>query len=347
VIARNTGALGGGGVASSYVDASVTINNCTIWGNSAGSECGGGGVLCRNASAMVTNSIIWGNTSPKGSEISVEDPASTLNIVYSNVGGGQAGVSVEAGCTLDWGEGNINANPYFAEPGHWADVNDPNMIVEPDDPNAMWIDGDYHLKSEVGRWDPYSGNWVMDDVTSPCIDRGDPNISVGNEPDPNGGIINIGAYGGTQEASMSIGQLPPLPPLVHWKLDEAEGDIAYDSAGVNDAFVIGNPQWQPNIGQVTGALEFDGIDDYVETGFVLNPAGGMFSTFAWIKGGALGQVIISQMDGIGSGETWLGIDPLNGCLMTGLVSPPIGRFIVKPLESNHIVTDDIWHHIGF
>jgi hypothetical protein len=30
---------------------------------------------------------------------------------------------------------------------------------------------------------------------------GDPNSPVGNEPEPNGDIINMGAYGGTVEAS--------------------------------------------------------------------------------------------------------------------------------------------------
>ena len=63
--------------------------------------------------------------------------------------------------------------------------------------------GDYHLKSKAGRWDPNSQTWVIDDVNSPCIDAGDPNDSIGYEPNPNGGRINMGAYGGTAEASKS------------------------------------------------------------------------------------------------------------------------------------------------
>lgn len=78
-----------------------------------------------------------------------------------------------------------------------------NIIVEPNDPNAVWIEGDYHLKSQAGRWNPMSQSWVIDDVTSLCIDAGDPNSPVGDEPVPNGGIINMGAYGGTAEASKS------------------------------------------------------------------------------------------------------------------------------------------------
>jgi streptogramin lyase len=140
-----------------------------------------------------------------------------------------------------------------------------------------------------------------------------------------------------------------LPPelVAYWKFDETEGAIAYELAGSKDGYLFGDPVWQPNDGIKDGALQFDGIDDYVLSTFNSNPAHGPFSVFGWIKGGTPGQAIISQMDGSGNGETWLGIDSLNGCLMTELVAPPIGRFISQPLESNQIITDDIWHHIGF
>jgi hypothetical protein len=45
--------------------------------------------------------------------------------------------------------------------------------------------------------------WVRDKLTSPCVDAGDPNTSVGSEPQNNGGLINMGAYGGTSQTSMS------------------------------------------------------------------------------------------------------------------------------------------------
>lgn len=63
---------------------------------------------------------------------------------------------------------------------------------------------DYHLKSEYGRWDPAAQAWVYDDVTSPCIDAGDP--AAANwiyELWPHGKRINVGAYGGTPQASLS------------------------------------------------------------------------------------------------------------------------------------------------
>jgi len=352
VIAGNTAVLagyGGGGLVCVYPDSSMTISNCTIWRNSA-PRASGGGVACWQGTTMLKNSIVWGNTAPRGSEISVEY-AGTLSITYSNVAGGRPGTDVPGDCTLNWGEGNIDTDPLFFEPGYWADINDPNIVVELDDPNAVWIDGDYHLKSEAGRWNPYDKDWILDDVTSPCIDRGDPNTPVGGEPDPNGDRINMGAYGGTPEASMSIGQLLPLPPpkpLAHWKLDEKEGDIAHDSAGVNDGILNGDPLWQPTAGQIDGTLAFDGIDDYVSTDFVLNPIDGAFSALAWIGGGAPGQVIISQTDGInGTGEIWLGTESLDGKLMTGLLPSLESRIPTPQLNSQANITDGQWHHIGF
>jgi len=63
--------------------------------------------------------------------------------------------------------------------------------------------GDYHLVSERGRYWPAHDVWVLDKVSSPCIDAGDPAIEPSGEPMPNGGAINMGAYGGTGYASMS------------------------------------------------------------------------------------------------------------------------------------------------
>jgi 7,8-dihydropterin-6-yl-methyl-4-(beta-D-ribofuranosyl)aminobenzene 5'-phosphate synthase len=142
-------------------------------------------------------------------------------------------------------------------------------------------------------------------------------------------------------------EILPAELVAYWKLDEVEGDIAYNSIGDNHGILSGNPTWQPDSGQVAGTLEFDGIYDYISTDFVLNPGDGPFSTFAWIKGGAPGQVIIAQTDGIGTGETWLGIAASDGSLMTGLMPPQVGRTVIFPLESQSFITDGQWHYIGF
>jgi len=79
------------------------------------------------------------------------------------------------------GKGNISKDPLFA-----------NVAK-----------GDFHLKSTAGRWDPKTKKFVSDTSTSPCIDAGDPKSEWKNEPAPNGGRVNIGAYGNTPEASKS------------------------------------------------------------------------------------------------------------------------------------------------
>jgi hypothetical protein len=67
---------------------------------------------------------------------------------------------------------------------------------------------------------------VKDDVTSPCIDAGDPNSPVGEEPFPNGGRINMGAYGGTAEASKSYFGEPVCETII---AGDINGDCRVDS----------------------------------------------------------------------------------------------------------------------
>jgi len=97
----------------------------------------------------------------------------------------------------------MNADPMFILPGYWANPSDLTKAVAASDPAAVWVLGDYHLMSKAGRWDPMAGAWVQDTLTSPCIDAGDPTWPVGLEPSPNGDRINVGAYGGTSQASIS------------------------------------------------------------------------------------------------------------------------------------------------
>jgi alpha-tubulin suppressor-like RCC1 family protein len=91
------------------------------------------------------------------------------------------------------------------------------------------------LKSQAGRWDPNSQTWVRDDVTSPCIDAGDPNSPIGYEPFPNGGIVNMGAYGGTTEASKSAS----AGSIVGWGLDRY-GEVAPPEGGDFVAIAAGD-----------------------------------------------------------------------------------------------------------
>ncbi len=127
--------------------------------------------------------------------------------------------------------------------------------------------------------------------------------------------------------------------IAHWKLDETEGIIAHDHAGTNHGTILGLPQWRPQGGRIDGALELNGTTCVTATS-ALNPSDGPFSVFAWVKGGAPGQVVISQE----TDSNWLMLDPATGALMTELKS---GGRSAKVLYSDAVITDGNWHRVGF
>lgn len=130
--------------------------------------------------------------------------------------------------------------------------------------------------------------------------------------------------------------------VAYWKLDEKSGAVARDyGANRADGVVHGNPIWRPAGGQVGGALELDGIDDYVSTPSVLDPSKTVFSTFVWVKGGAPGQVVLAQA-ATPWGTNWLRAAS-DGSLVTELKGT--GRWD-RPLASTTIITDGLWHHVG-
>jgi len=128
--------------------------------------------------------------------------------------------------------------------------------------------------------------------------------------------------------------------IAHWPLDETEGAIVADAVAGNQAYALGDPLWQPEGGQVGGALLFDGVDDFVSAPAVLNPSDGPFSVLVWVQGGAPGQGIISE----NGRPNWLSLDPLTGHLMTELTES--GR-AGGPLLSPAIIDDGNWHRVGF
>jgi hypothetical protein len=141
------------------------------------------------SSVVIEDCIIYGNQ--EDHQIFADCPA-TINILYSDIEGGLDGVWLFGiDCTLNWGPGNIDSDPCFVREGYW-DFNEPKTFFE----------GDYHLQSEIGRWDPNTSLWGIDANTSVCIDAGNPGCTLGSESnDGNNVRINMGAYGGTPTAS--------------------------------------------------------------------------------------------------------------------------------------------------
>jgi len=217
----------GGGICNKY--SSPIVTNCTFSGNSAISR--GGGIYNYNSSSDVTNCILWSNAANNGAQIALMSN-STLTINYSNVQDGVGGVYVEYS-QLEWGNGNINVDPCFAEPGN----------------------NDYHLKSEGLRWNSTQA-WVYDDVTSRCIDAGNPGFALGKEVLSVSGElggrtgenvrINMGAYGGAIEAS--------IPPY-DWIL---LADLTNDGIVNLEDFAVQATNWLESASRQPGDLNRDG-----------------------------------------------------------------------------------------
>ncbi len=181
------------------VGQTLQISNCTFAGNTAKH---GSTVWGDSLSITAENSIVWDVNA-----FAILD-GNNLDIRFSDIRDGLSG------------EGNVSVDPCFVRHGYW------DLNGTPEDANDdFWVDGDYHLKSQAGRWDPNSNSWLQDDVTSPCIDAGDPMTPIGHEPFPNSGIINMGAYGGTAEASKSWFDKPVCETIVAGDLN---GDCIVD-----------------------------------------------------------------------------------------------------------------------
>lgn len=203
------------------------------------------------------------------------------------------------------------------------------------------------LVSENGTvWETFPGPYAVEpsdpfDVANPVVINMPQTVYVGLAvTSHNWGTLCTAQF---DNVVISTGARPgPEDLLAHWAFDETAGRVALDSVGTCDGALMGGPVWQPTGGMVNGALSFDGSNDCVLTDVVLDPADGPFSVFAWIKGGAPGEVILSQDGGV-DGADWLAADPTGGRLMTALAgSGPFGQ----SLTSAVVITDGQWHEVG-
>jgi predicted outer membrane repeat protein len=116
-LVAGNGAPAGGGIGASE---DVLLSHCTIVSN-IGSQRGGGLYLLiangpGNAPIRLHDSIVWGNAAPQGAAIATNTSFDdTLQVRSSDVEGGQAGVSLQAG-VLDWDASNFAIDPKFVLP---------------------------------------------------------------------------------------------------------------------------------------------------------------------------------------------------------------------------------------
>jgi hypothetical protein len=158
------------------------ITNCTFGYNIA--DANGGGIYNKNSNPFITNSIFWGNTDSGGNDESAQIHGGTPFVAYSCI----------QGLNIFAGNGNIGDDPLFVD----------------SDSSAR----DFHLRSQVGTWNRNEGIFYQYAEHSPAIDAGEPEGDIGQETFPNGGIVNMGAYGGTAEASKTYFGTTPCETIV-------------------------------------------------------------------------------------------------------------------------------------
>jgi len=153
VIVRNMASYRGGGIFCHY--SSPMLINTTVAENIATTD--GGGIFCHNnSSPVVINTILWEDT-PQEVCFNGEWAPNSITISYSDIRGGLAGIITNDNGVVNWGPGNIDADPLFVNPDN----------------------SDYHLQ-----------------FGSPCIDAGTPiGAPVDDiEGNPRDEFPDMGAY---------------------------------------------------------------------------------------------------------------------------------------------------------
>ncbi|MBN2377004.1 MAG: hypothetical protein JXD22_11415 [Sedimentisphaerales bacterium] len=170
------------------------IEQCIIANNSASAN-GGGFAIC---GGVITNCLVYGNSAASyGGGLhncngSIVNCTISDNKASSNGGGVSYSRGIITNCVI-WGNSMENvfgcSSPAYS---CWAEASgEGNIVTDP-----LFVDSanrDYHLLPD-----------------SPCIDAGDPASDFSLEPKPNGGRVNVGAYGNTDDAALSQDGLVPL-----------------------------------------------------------------------------------------------------------------------------------------
>ena len=139
-----------GGAVYSHNPGDPVFSHCTITSNTATTF--GGAINCFNGSNLTLyGCILWDNAASTGSQMLVGGIGmpTTVNVSYCNVQGIDTDVAVFSPSVVNWGLGNIEADPMFIEAGY--------MEASYISAQAAYVEGDFGLTEE-----------------SPCVDAGDP-----------------------------------------------------------------------------------------------------------------------------------------------------------------------------
>ena len=225
----------------------LLIDGCTFAYNVYDGHGSTAGINVKTGTVTLRNSIFHGNLATNSkktlnagtvpADILVHDGA-TLRATYTMFDPEKAGVSdqrADADGTLEIGTGCVYLDPLLvtaiddisAYCGTSVKIFQPQYMDE-----LCGID--CHLLSTVGYRTNGDDLWHEDGtVNSPAIDKGDPDDSVGDEEEPNGGFVNMGAYGGTAEASKTSMVTPEFdgPVAISFLGETSQPKISFKLGG--------------------------------------------------------------------------------------------------------------------
>jgi len=122
LFASNIANTGGGGWNSGGVGvwsgANVDFMNCTFGDNSA--FCGAGLTVGGGGTATTTNCIFWGNSTDQIALDTYNNLGGTITVNYCDIQGGENFINIvdPSLSILNWGDENIDADPFFVDPGN-------------------------------------------------------------------------------------------------------------------------------------------------------------------------------------------------------------------------------------
>ncbi len=204
-------------------DSCAQIENCLFTGNELGIDTG---IL----------DVVMENCTFHGNEWAVTSGVrGYLQTVRNSILWGNMGENVLEVPVWDW-DGEANAEVYMP-------------VIEFSD-----VEGGYPGRANTDAapmfLSPYLGRDLHLYSASPCIDAGNPFSGYSHEPEPNGGRINMGAYGGTWEATTS--------ELVDTDRDNLRDDWEIEHFGTLER-------------DGTGDADGDGLSDRNEYRYLANP----------------------------------------------------------------------------
>lgn len=126
--------------------------------------------------------------------------------------------------------------------------------------------------------------------------------------------------------------------IAHWKFNEAGGPTASDSSGAGHSGTVVGAGWNPSGGILGGALQFDGINDYVWNSYQGIVGSNPRTCTAWIKTDRPAGEIISWGDRDVEAGRWVVCVDQGGVLRIDVGGGHV--------FGTTVLTDDLWHHIA-